>query len=115
MGMSSYSNLPWDAVIAEGRGLIDFAAQMYIYPSRELQAQLVKRAEGLGCKAIFLTSDAPILGTRWNETRNGFVKRIDDALGGQWPFPNLPNPSDTVKVGGTEIEFLASLFQGKPK
>src|ERR1700761_771053 len=101
MGISSYSNTECSQVVAEGDGKIDFGAQMYIYPNRGLQKSLVKRAEELGFKAIFLTSDAPILGTRWNETRNEFVKRVYAATGGEWPFPNI---SDAMVDSGMAVE-----------
>jgi hypothetical protein len=46
--------------------------QLYIYKDRELTAQLVRRAEAAGYKAIALTVDAPILGIRDADVRNSF-------------------------------------------
>jgi hypothetical protein len=33
----------------------------------------MKYALDAGCKALLVTADSPVLGTRWNETRNNFA------------------------------------------
>jgi len=45
--------------------------QLYLYPTREIAAALVKRAEEAGCRAIVLTVDLPVLGKRERDRRNG--------------------------------------------
>lgn len=45
--------------------------QLYLYPTREIAASLVRRAEEAGCKAILLTVDLPVLGKRERDRRNG--------------------------------------------
>lgn len=47
--------------------------QLYLYPTHEIAARLVKRAEAAGCKAIVLTVDMPVLGHRERDLRNQFV------------------------------------------
>lgn len=46
--------------------------QLYIYKDRELTLSLVRRAEEMGYKAIFVTVDTPYLGRRWDDMRNHF-------------------------------------------
>lgn len=47
--------------------------QLYLYPTHDIAAQLVKRAEAAGCQAIVLTVDMPVLGHRERDLRNQFV------------------------------------------
>ena len=70
--------------------------QLYVYKDRELAADLAKRAETAGYRALVLTVDTPILGRRERDHRNGFVlpKGITmanfDAYGerfNRWNFP----------------------------
>ena len=37
--------------------------------------RLVRRAEAIGCKALVITVDAPVLGRRERDVRNGFMLR----------------------------------------
>ena len=46
--------------------------QLYIYKDREVTKQLVRRAERMGYKAIFVTVDTPYLGNRFDDVRNRF-------------------------------------------
>ena len=46
--------------------------QLYVYRDRGVSETLVRRAEAAGCKALVLTVDAPRLGTRERDVRNGF-------------------------------------------
>ncbi|KAB0798468.1 hypothetical protein PPYR_09461 [Photinus pyralis] len=46
--------------------------QLYIYKDREITANLVKRAEAAGFKAIVLTVDSPRFGIRRDDIRNNF-------------------------------------------
>ncbi|HET9257654.1 MAG TPA: alpha-hydroxy acid oxidase [Pseudonocardiaceae bacterium] len=47
--------------------------QLYWLRDEELTSELVRRAERHGCSAIVLTVDAPILGHRLRDVRNGFT------------------------------------------
>ena len=44
--------------------------QLYIYPTREVAAGLVRRAEAAGYKAIVMTVDLPVLGNRERDRRH---------------------------------------------
>jgi len=46
--------------------------QLYIYKDRQITQQLIKRAELAGFKALVLTVDVPIMGTREKDRRNHF-------------------------------------------
>lgn len=51
--------------------------QLYVQPDRGFTAELVRRAEAAGCRALVLTADAPINGLRNQEQRAGFVLPAD--------------------------------------
>ena len=74
MGISSFSNYSIEAVrsVAAEVGPVDHAIQMYTMRDRELEEQIIKKAEAAGCKAIFLTADSPVLGIRYNEHKKVF-------------------------------------------
>jgi isopentenyl diphosphate isomerase/L-lactate dehydrogenase-like FMN-dependent dehydrogenase len=44
--------------------------QLYLYATREIEVELVRRAEAAGYKAIVLTIDVPVLGKRERDWRN---------------------------------------------
>ncbi len=46
--------------------------QLYVYADREISAALVRRAEAAGYQALVLTVDAPRIGRREKDIRNGF-------------------------------------------
>lgn len=52
--------------------------QLYVYRDREVTRALVERARAAGCTALVVTVDAPVLGTRERDVRNGF--RLPDTL-----------------------------------
>jgi 4-hydroxymandelate oxidase len=58
--------------------------QLYVFRDREATAQLCSRAAAAGCSALVVTVDAPVLGTRERDVRNGF------ALPADMRAPNLP-------------------------
>ena len=70
MMLSTLSNTPIEDVVAAATGPVWF--QLYVYRDRDATAALVARAVAAGCSAIVLTVDAPILGTRERDVRNGF-------------------------------------------
>lgn len=55
--------------------------QLYINENRETAKKMVKEAEDLGMKAIFITVDAPSLGNREKDKREKFVEDTDVDLG----------------------------------
>lgn len=96
MGVSSFSNYSVEdvraAALSTGPGPIEHAIQLYTMKDRAMQEQIVKRAEAVGCKAILLTADSPVLGVRYNEVRNDF--RTPDGLG----FPMLGKTSAMIRA-----------------
>ena len=71
MILSSLSNTAVEEVVAASSGPVWF--QLYVYRDRGATAALVARAEAAGCRAIVVTVDAPLLGTRERDVRNRFA------------------------------------------
>jgi 4-hydroxymandelate oxidase len=71
MILSSLSNTPVEEVTAAASGPVWF--QLYVYKDREATRALIGRAEAAGCRAIVLTVDAPVFGSRERDVRNCFV------------------------------------------
>lgn len=69
MVLSTLSNVPIEEVVAQNPALF---FQLYVYKDRGLTRDLVHRVEAAGAKALFLTVDAPLLGTRERDERNQF-------------------------------------------
>ncbi|XP_073752154.1 2-Hydroxyacid oxidase 2 isoform X2 [Callorhinus ursinus] len=66
---STYASCPFEDIAATApRGLKWF--QLYMQPDRQLNKQLVQRAESLGFKALVITVDAPKIGNRRRDFRN---------------------------------------------
>lgn len=74
--LSSLSNTAMETVFSEAASPRWF--QLYVYKDREITRALVQRAEAAGAEAIVLTVDAPGLGTRERDMRNGF--RLPEGL-----------------------------------
>jgi 4-hydroxymandelate oxidase len=70
MILSTLSTTPVEDVCAAATGPVWF--QLYVYKDREATLGLVRRAEAAGCTALVLTVDAPLLGRRERDVRNGF-------------------------------------------
>ncbi len=68
--ISSAANTTVEDIAAVATGPLWF--QLYVQPDRDFTRDLVQRAEAAGCKAICVTVDTPVLGTRDRETRGGF-------------------------------------------
>lgn len=69
--LSTLSNTAVEEVVAAASGPVWF--QLYVYKDRAATEALVRRVEAAGCKALVLTVDAPLLGRRERDVRNGFV------------------------------------------
>ncbi|HET9804817.1 MAG TPA: alpha-hydroxy acid oxidase [Candidatus Acidoferrum sp.] len=67
---SSFSTFTIEKIALRAKRSLWF--QLYTPPDRAISEDLIKRAEGSGCKAIVLTVDTPVLGTRNREMRAGF-------------------------------------------
>lgn len=73
---STLSTTPVERVVAAATGPVWF--QLYVYRDRGATRALIERAEAAGCRALVLTVDAPLLGRREQDVRNGF--RLPDGL-----------------------------------
>lgn len=71
MTLSSWSTSSVEEVASTGPGIRFF--QLYVYKDRNVVAQLVRRAEKAGFKAIALTVDTPRLGRREADIKNRFT------------------------------------------
>ena len=67
---SSFSTVSIEKIAASSSEAIWF--QLYTPPDRAISADLIQRAENSGCRAIVLTVDTPVLGTRNREMRSNF-------------------------------------------
>jgi 4-hydroxymandelate oxidase len=68
--LSTFSTVPVERVVQAAPGRVWF--QLYVYKDRGATEALVRRVEAAGCTAFELTADAPILGERERDVRNGF-------------------------------------------
>lgn len=70
MCLSSLSNVAVEDVAKATSGPVWF--QLYVYRDRGATEALVARVREAGCKALVLTVDAPLMGRRERDVRNGF-------------------------------------------
>ncbi|XP_057507057.1 glycolate oxidase 1-like [Actinidia eriantha] len=71
MTLSSWATSSVEEIASTGPGIRFF--QLYVYKDRNVVAQLVRRAERAGFKAIALTVDTPRLGRREADIKNRFT------------------------------------------
>jgi len=71
MCLSTLSNTPVEEVVAAADG-VPTLFQLYVYRDRGATVAMVERAAAAGCRALVVTVDAAILGTRERDVRNGF-------------------------------------------
>lgn len=104
MGVSSFANNSVEDIISAGRnvgGQINYGMQLYTMQDREAEKEIIARAEGAGCKAIFLTADSPILGLRYHEKRSNF--KIFDGIS----FPMVENGWEDKKTQSHDERFIS--------
>ncbi|KAI1609300.1 FMN-dependent dehydrogenase family protein [Exophiala viscosa] len=95
MGLSAYSMDSLEDVIAQGKGKTNpYAMQVSLLKNKDINLQLLQRAEKAGYKAILLTVDAPILGRRLNEYRNSFAMPKGTAYPNIAPGVDMSNLED---------------------
>lgn len=70
MVLSTLSTTRVEDVAAAAQGPLWF--QLYVYRDRRATEALVRRVEEAGCRALVLTVDAPLLGRRERDIKNGF-------------------------------------------
>lgn len=103
MGVSSFANYSVEDVRIAGLeiGPIEHAMQMYTMKDKSQQARVIERADKVGCKAILLTADSPVLGVRYNEHRYDF--RIPEGLS----LPMLERTSEMIQSVTHEDGFVS--------
>jgi 4-hydroxymandelate oxidase len=101
MILSTLSNTRVEDVVAATSAPVWF--QLYVYKDRGATRGLVERAEAAGCRALVLTVDAPLLGTRERDVRNRFALppglRVENLL-----------PAGMAEVVPSEGSGLAAYF-----
>ncbi|WRX28468.1 FMN-dependent dehydrogenase - like 6 [Theobroma cacao] len=104
MTLSSWATSSVEEVASTGPGIRFF--QLYVYKDRHVVAQLVRRAERAGFKAIALTVDTPRLGRREADIKNRFTLP---------PFLTLKNFEglDLGKMDKADDSGLASYVAGQ--
>ncbi|KAG0468745.1 hypothetical protein HPP92_018073 [Vanilla planifolia] len=104
MTLSSWATSSVEEVASTGPGIRFF--QLYVYRDRNVVAQLVRRAERAGFKAIALTVDTPRLGRREADIKNRFTLP---------PFLTLKNFEglDLGKMDKSDDSGLASYVAGQ--
>ncbi|KAJ4824585.1 Lactoylglutathione lyase [Turnera subulata] len=104
MTLSSWATSSVEEVASTGPGIRFF--QLYVYKDRNVVAQLVRRAERAGFKAIALTVDTPRLGRREADIKNRFTLP---------PFLTLKNFEglDLGKMDESNDSGLASYVAGQ--
>jgi 4-hydroxymandelate oxidase len=70
MCVSSFATTSVEDVAKAATGPLWF--QLYVQPDRGFTKALVQRAEAAGCRALLVTVDTPVIGTRNREVRAGF-------------------------------------------
>jgi 4-hydroxymandelate oxidase len=70
MVISSIATTTVEEIAATAGGALWF--QLYVLPDRAFTRDLVQRAEAAGCRALCITVDTPVLGTRNREMRDRF-------------------------------------------
>ncbi|KAK5302284.1 hypothetical protein LTR43_001249 [Exophiala xenobiotica] len=95
MGLSAYSTDSLEDVIKQGEGKTNpYAMQVSLLKDKKLTLRLLERAEKARFKAILLTVDAPLLGRRLNEFRNGF------GMPKGMTYPNIDPDMDASNLEG---------------
>jgi 4-hydroxymandelate oxidase len=107
MILSSLSNTAVEDVVRATSAPVWF--QLYVYRDREATRALVARAEGAGCRAIVVTVDAPILGRRERDVRNGFALpaglRVENmAASGYGDVPRVEGDSGLAAYIGAALD-----------
>ncbi|MET1755956.1 alpha-hydroxy acid oxidase [Novosphingobium sp. RD2P27] len=85
--------------------------QLYVQPDRAFTAQLVKRAEQAGYRAIVVTVDAPVNGVRNREQRAGFALPPGVEAINLKGMQGLPPPQPGALLFGTPLADSAAVWR----
>lgn len=107
MTLSGGSSVSLERVAAAGGAKARLWLHLYCHPNRALTESIVERAEQAGYRAFVITADAPVLGRRERDLRNGFSV-WDLPLGN---YPDQPTAgSSAVAQSGAASFFLDPAF-----
>ncbi|MEF2279000.1 alpha-hydroxy acid oxidase [Deinococcus sp. YIM 134068] len=104
MTLSTFSNTPIEDVADAAPGRMWF--QLYPCIDRELSADLVRRAEAAGARALVVTVDAPFVGRREPNERHRF------ALPPHLRVPNVASRDHLARLESESGSQLVNYFQG---
>jgi 4-hydroxymandelate oxidase len=107
MCVSSFATTAIEDVAKAATGPLWF--QLYVQPDRGFTKALVQRAEASGCRALLVTVDTPVLGTRNREARAGF--RLPPGMARENLKGLVGNASTTAHVD--EGTIYSSIFDPK--
>jgi isopentenyl diphosphate isomerase/L-lactate dehydrogenase-like FMN-dependent dehydrogenase len=68
--LSTMSDFPVETVCEKSDAPVMF--QLYLYKDRQINRDLIQRAQDSGCSALVLTVDVPLMGARLRDRRNEF-------------------------------------------
>ncbi|WP_102126405.1 alpha-hydroxy acid oxidase [Deinococcus planocerae] len=104
MTLSTFSNTPIEDVAQDAAGRLWF--QLYPSTDREASADLVRRAEAAGTRALVVTVDAPFVGRREPNERHRF------ALPPHLSVPNAGSREHLARMESGSGSQLVNYFQG---
>ncbi len=106
--VSSNAGSPFEEIAATG---VDWWLQMYVTADRSSTLPVVERAVAAGARAVVLTADTPVVGTKY-ESGASVWDRVDPA----WLRANFPDPhgadagEKATDLGPQDIAWLARRF-----
>jgi len=106
--VSSNTGTPFADIAATG---VDWWLQMYVTADRSATVPVVERAVEAGARAIVLTADTPVVGTKY-ETGGSVWDLVDPG----WLRVNFPDPEEAMSgekatdLGPQDIAWLARAF-----
>jgi 4-hydroxymandelate oxidase len=101
--LSNYSFEEIAAAAPHGRRWL----QLYVFRDRSITEQLVRRAEGAGCRAICLTASVPVQGNRERDAHNRFGLPADLEIGN---FRGLRQGRMPEAQGSALLSFITAEF-----
>lgn len=106
MILSSLANTAVEEVVRASAGPVWF--QLYVYRDRAATRAVVERAEAAGCRAVVLTVDAPVLGTRERDAHNRF--HLPDGLSAVNLVPHGYGAVTHASTGSGLTSYFAQLI-----
>lgn len=87
--------------------------QLYVWRDREIVRSLVQRAQSVGCEALVLTVDVPVLGHRYRDLRNRFTVPLRPTSRLLWDLVRCPRWTSHILRSG--IPKMENLVDGSRK